>query len=441
MNTQREPDLLIKAFLDDGVNELPDSSYDAVRSAIEQRRQRVVIGPWREQQMQRFAMSGIAAAVIVLAAVVGLRFLPSNTGIGVGGEPTASPTASLMVSGASPTASPSPAATSSPSGASSPPRSSADIGAIAYVTESGLGSLYLALPGREPLQLAPSRSGIGNEVACPSFSPDGTSLAVGMPAGDIVVMPINDEGVPGNGKRLDGRAAESVHCAAWAPDSSAVAFLDDSALVIVPLDGEPQRIEDWDIDVSGGESFMTDYPPDRAVQWSPGGSVIAVARPSGTWLIPTDGGTPRRLHETPAFSVSWSPDATELVVGARGPRAIVIQTADGMTLAELPTRYGPPVWSPVEDRIAFSAADAGLVVARPDGTDSVLVAEGGYHPTWSGDGRALIYIQDTASAAWRLMTADITGTGESMPVVDSIPISDPRSFPRAQQITWQPVQP
>jgi len=311
------------------------------------------------------------------------------------------------------------------------------IGAIAYVTETGLSSLYVVLPNSEPLQLAPS-STIGNDVACPSFSPDGTMLAFGMPGGTILVMPIDDQGQTGDAARLDTPAGETPHCAAWAPDSSAVAFLDESALVIVPLAGEPQRI---DIAISGGGSFLIDYPPDRAVQWSPDGSVIAVARPSGTWLIPINGDAPRRLHETPAFSVSWSPDGTQLVVGAGGPQAVVIRVADGMTLAELPTGYGPPVWSPVEDRIAFSGAEASLVVVRPDGTDPIVVDDYGYHPTWSSDGRQLIYIQDEGSAAWRLMMADAAGIREPTTIVDLIVISSARSFPAAEQISWQPVEP
>lgn len=330
---------------------------------------------------------------------------------------------------------PPPAPTASEGAVSSEPSSSGRIGAIAYVTESGLSSLYLLLPNEEPRQLAPSDT-VGNEVVCPSFSPDGTKLAVGMPGGSIVVVSIDDQGHIGDPTRLDSQASETPHCAAWAPDSSAVAFLDESVLVILPLAGEPRLIDDWDVVVGG--TFAIDYPADRAVQWSPDGSTIAVARPSGTWLIPIDGAAPRRLHEAPTFSVSWSPDATRLVVGAIGPKALVIRVADGTILTELPTGYGPPVWSPVEDRIAFTATD-GLVVVRPDGSDQLVIDDYGYHPTWSGDGRQLIYIQDAASAAWRLMVADAAGSGEPTTIVDSVAISSARSFPAAQQISWQPV--
>ena len=120
MNARRDPDLLIKAFLEDGVNELPDRSYDAVRAAIEQKRQWVVLGPWRERQMTRFAIFGVAAAAIVLAAVVGLRFLPSDGETAVGSQPaqTATPTVAPTAS-PRPTAAPSPAPT--PPGSVLPP--------------------------------------------------------------------------------------------------------------------------------------------------------------------------------------------------------------------------------------------------------------------------------------------------------------------------------
>src|SRR5688572_27825837 len=95
MNTRRDPDLLIKAYLEAGVNELPERSYDAVRAATEQKRQWVVIGPWKEQTMITYARFALAAAAIVLVAIVGVRFLPGTiTGPGATPGPTISPMAS-----------------------------------------------------------------------------------------------------------------------------------------------------------------------------------------------------------------------------------------------------------------------------------------------------------------------------------------------------------
>ena len=119
MTSPREPDRLIRAFLDDGMDELPDRAYDEVRAEIEHTRQRFVFGPWRDQQMTRIAIFGIATAAIVLAVAVGIRFLPSSQGVGVGpppspsqapsDAPTAAPTLSPTVqptSGATPIADP-----------------------------------------------------------------------------------------------------------------------------------------------------------------------------------------------------------------------------------------------------------------------------------------------------------------------------------------------
>ena len=93
MTATRDPNRLIRDFLDEGIDELPEGSFDAVRAQIDHTRQRVVIGPWREDQMRRYAIFGIAAAVIVLVAVVGIRFLPSNSGFAgpAGATPTPSP--------------------------------------------------------------------------------------------------------------------------------------------------------------------------------------------------------------------------------------------------------------------------------------------------------------------------------------------------------------
>lgn len=101
MTGPRDPERLISEFLDAGLTELPDRAYDAVRSQIDHTRQRVVIGPWKEEQVSRFAMFAVAAAAIVLVAVIGIRFLPTDGGVGV--QPTATPTTPPTASSASPT--------------------------------------------------------------------------------------------------------------------------------------------------------------------------------------------------------------------------------------------------------------------------------------------------------------------------------------------------
>jgi Tol biopolymer transport system component len=328
------------------------------------------------------------------------------------------------------------------------PPSSLGNGAIAYATQSGLSPVYLVRPGGEPRQIVPSESGIANNVVCPIFSPDGTKLAVGMPGGSIVVLSIDERGDVGKGSRLPSRASEAPHCPAWAPDSSAVAFLDGSALEIDPVVGESRRIEGWE--PAGGSdaaAFVIDYPPDRAVQWSPDGSAIAVARSSGTWLVPVDGAAPRRLHESPARTVSWSPDSTRFVVWTlRGP--LVISASDGVVDATLPPG-SQPVWSPRGDRIAYGG-DGGVIVIRPDGSDPRVVAEYGYDITWSPDGKQILYIHDGCEGSvcpyahgYALMSQPINADGnldgDAVIVVPMVEIASERSYPPAQSFSWQPV--
>jgi hypothetical protein len=99
MTASRDPDRLIRAFLDEGPTDLSDRSYDAVRSHIDPTRQRVVIGPWREPRMSNIARWVMVAAAVVVVAVVGYNLLPRSGG--VGGQlpsPSPSPSPTLVVS-------------------------------------------------------------------------------------------------------------------------------------------------------------------------------------------------------------------------------------------------------------------------------------------------------------------------------------------------------
>ncbi len=102
MTASRDTERLIRAFLDEGVTELPERVYHAVRSDIDRTHQRVVIGPWRTPDMNTFAKFAMAAAAVLVVALVGYNLLPSDTGSG--GTPAVSP---------SPSPSPSPSITAS----------------------------------------------------------------------------------------------------------------------------------------------------------------------------------------------------------------------------------------------------------------------------------------------------------------------------------------
>jgi hypothetical protein len=105
MNSRRDPDRMIHAFLLEGAEQLDDQVYDAVRASIERRRQRVVIGPWRMPIMNKLVPIGLGAAALVVAVVIGIQLLGPPAPGGVGGAPSAtpSPTPEPSVAGPSPT--------------------------------------------------------------------------------------------------------------------------------------------------------------------------------------------------------------------------------------------------------------------------------------------------------------------------------------------------
>ncbi|HJP71762.1 MAG TPA: hypothetical protein VJ975_08595 [Candidatus Limnocylindria bacterium] len=92
MTTYTDPDRLIRAFIREGDVELHDQVYDAVRAAIEQKRQRVVFGPWRTPSMNKFVTIGLGAAAVVFIAVVGIQLFGSG-GSGLGADTSTAPAA------------------------------------------------------------------------------------------------------------------------------------------------------------------------------------------------------------------------------------------------------------------------------------------------------------------------------------------------------------
>ena len=106
MTASRDPDRLIHRFLLEGEERLHDQVYDAIRAEIEQKRQRVIFGPWRTPTMNRIAGFGLAAAAVIAAVFIGAQLLGSPGG-GIGGpgdEPTPTPEASVVAPTPSPTA-------------------------------------------------------------------------------------------------------------------------------------------------------------------------------------------------------------------------------------------------------------------------------------------------------------------------------------------------
>ena len=94
MTARDDLDRQLDAYLVDGPVELPEPSFYAVRDRTESARQRVVIGPWRTPDiMNKLIPIGLGAAAVVVVLVIGAQFLGFPDSGGVGGAPSAEPTA------------------------------------------------------------------------------------------------------------------------------------------------------------------------------------------------------------------------------------------------------------------------------------------------------------------------------------------------------------
>jgi TolB protein len=140
-------------------------------------------------------------------------------------------------------------------------------------------------------------------------------------------------------------------------------------------------------------------------------------------------------------SPSYSPDGSEIVFNSDrgGAQQLYIMGADGSNVRRISFgdgRYGTPVWSPRGDFIAFTKMKGGVFyigVMRPDGSGermltSDFLAEG---PTWSPNGRVIIYTRQGRGGLSRLMSVDLTGVNERQ-VVTPTDASDP---------SWSPLLP
>ncbi len=133
-----------------------------------------------------------------------------------------------------------------------------------------------------------------------------------------------------------------------------------------------------------------------------------------------------RLTNDPSIdtSPSFSADGQRIVFESDrgGSQQIYVMNAVGSNQHRISFgegRYGTPVWSPRGDLIAFTKILQGqfyIGVMRPDGTGERLLVQG-YHnegPTWSPNGRVLMYYRETRGedATTFLYSIDVTGYNE-----------------------------
>ena len=185
---------------------------------------------------------------------------------------------------------------------------------------------------------------------------------------------------------------------AWSPDGSKIAF-------------GSSRDGGWDIyvinaDGSGLRRLTNHGARDDSPAWSPDGTKIAfTSARDGDFeihVMNVDGSGVRRVTDHPAQDgdPSWSPDGNRIAFTSDrdGFNEIYVINADGTGTQRLTNLVDPqeaihPSWSPDGTMIAFNVVNGahGVWVMTADGGVSVQLTNGGGAPTWSPDGRFIVY--------------------------------------------------
>jgi WD40-like Beta Propeller Repeat len=261
-----------------------------------------------------------------------------------------------------------------------------------------------------------------DEDSSPRPSPNGTLIAFDSVGGLTLIEP------DGSGRRL---LPGCFGLAAWSPDSTRLV-----------CDAEGQKLLVADV-ASGAVRTLAESG--RHASWSPDGRTVAFVEAQRLYVIPAEGGEPRRLGlrrvvdwETP----SWSPDSRRLAysVFVGDGQDLFTVAANGSGNRRLTRAADSPQWSPSGSRIAFGKElphDVHAVyTARTDGTalKRISVSRGGEsstEPAWSADGAALLYTR------WRYRESQemdvfvaTLGTGRNRAVTHPFPAGGSNEEPR-----------
>lgn len=384
MTTPRDPDRLVRAFLDEGPTVLPDRAVESLLGEVHRTRQRADLGPWRTLPMFRTPLA--AAAVIAVVAIGGLAFWATRPTDPVIGQPSTAPSA---VAPASPTA-----------GAPSPSGPAPAAGTIVYaLTDPTAEATYL-------YAIAPDATGkrklTETNSCCLTLSPDGRDILYGQNGPDGRITPVTEGIIDGVPSQWDPPGGLSLVPGAWSTKLD-LAFAGSN-------DTKP-RVHGIYLSVAnGGGQIWGELTKltsaigghdDIPLGFSPDGSKLLFLRdnspnnvgPMGDlFVIGIDGSGLRQLNPSSikvrnnhlfGAGASWSPDGIRVAFsgfdtskGAGSTAVYVVSAAAGAATAitQPEDNFSTSArWSPDGSWIAFdrstgAAGDHDVWLVHPDGS-------------------------------------------------------------------------
>ncbi len=218
-------------------------------------------------------------------------------------------------------------------------------------------------------------------------------------------------------------------------------------ITYMSYEGGRARVFLYNID-TGRKEVLTDTPGMTfAPRFTPdGGSVLLSLERYGdsdVYIMNLAQRTMKRLTDDPAIdtSPSGSPDGQKIVFNSDrgGTPQLYTMNGDGSGVKRITFgdgRYLTPVWSPRGDLIAFTKQKGGrfyIGVIKPDGSGERLLTESDLDegPTWSPNGRVIMFFREPLGGEPQLWSVDLTGKN-----LRQIPTPGAASDP-----AWSPLLP
>jgi len=249
----------------------------------------------------------------------------------------------------------------------------------------------------------------------PALSPDGTQVAYARWGSPHAVFVLNLRS--GQEQRL--AAANRPRSPTWSPGGTRLAFshyTGSFTCIDTPLGCfDEDTVRQWlggeeCIDTPQGRFCISDFPVRQVEEFG----LAQVTLADGAWLD--------LASESTAQSPQWHPHWDEILYRGRG--GLQITTPDGETRALVArSDVGSPAWSPSGQQIAvqihlhdhtdiFLLDAAGNIQRRLTESTSSGRAPNNVAPTWSPDGRFILFLSDR-DGSWRLYQMNADGSDQA----------------------------